>query len=427
MSLTHSKSYHCRTATSSSLPDASPLNVIFITNIPAPYRVAMLNRAYEMLKTRGISLKVLFAAAGYTRRSYWQGVINDIAFPYRILDDLNIQIGSEKLFSFGWSLPKILREENPAIVVSAGFSLPSIFACHYARGHNIPFLIYSGETSRQARRRRAEWLRKPIRKRLLAQTASCIAYGSESRSFLVQNGVAEENIHIAINSIDTENFSELLKKSPPGVVRDGSARPRVIFVGNLQRLKGVEFILHALQLLQLSSKLQIQFDIVGGGPDRERLERLTRELSLTHVTFWGSQPNYEVVRFFTQCDFFVFPSLYDIYGLVLVEAAAAGLPIIASKFAGGTADVVQEGRNGFVVDPTDIPALTQRIRELCLNSSLREEMGRQSLQIVAESVNIKKCSQGFVQAILSCLPVFSNHEHLPLISYPLSSHSSGIS
>lgn len=76
------------------LPDASQPGVIFITNIPAPYRVAMLNRAYEMLKTYGLSLKVLFAAAGYARRSYWQGVINDIAFPYRILDDLNLQIGT---------------------------------------------------------------------------------------------------------------------------------------------------------------------------------------------------------------------------------------------------------------------------------------------------------------------------------------------
>ncbi|KAA0222148.1 glycosyltransferase family 1 protein [candidate division KSB1 bacterium] len=386
------------------MPDASQPSVIFITNIPAPYRVAMLNRAYVALKAHGLSLKVLFAAASYKRRSYWQGVISDITFPFRFLNDLNLQIGSEKLFSFGWSLPKILREENPAIVVSAGFSLPSMFACHYASGRNIPFLIYSGETSRQAQRRRAEWLRKPVRKYLLAQSALCIAYGSEARNFLAQNGVAKENIHIAINSIDTENFSELLKKAPPRVERDGFAKPRVLFVGNLQRFKGIEFALHALQLLQSSSKLQIQFDIVGGGPDRERLERLTRELSLTHVTFWGPQPNYEVARFFKKCDFFVFPSLYDIYGLVLVEAAAAGLPIIASKFAGGTIDVVQDGQNGFVVDPTDIPALAQCIRELCLNPGIREEMGRQSLRIVAESVNIQKNAQGFVQAILGCLP-----------------------
>lgn len=397
-------SRNSRTAKDCNLQDASRPGVIFITNIPAPYRVAMLNRAYEMLKTYGLSLKVLFAAAGYARRSYWRGVINDIAFPYRILDDVNLQIGAEKLFSFGWSLPRILREEDPAIIVSAGFSLPSVFACYHARHCNIPFLIHSGETSRQARRRRLEWLRKPIRKCLLAQCTSCIAYGSEARSFLLENGVAEERIHVAINSVDTESFGRLFEEAAFVVKEQGAEQPRMLFVGNLQKLKGIEFILHALHLLKLSSGLQVQFDIIGGGPDRERLERMAREMLLTKVTFWGPKPNREVVQLFAQCDLFVFPSMYDIYGLVLVEAAAAGLPIIASKFAGGTVDVVQEGRNGFVVDPTDISALAQRIKELCLNPAMRAAMGRQSLQIVAESVNIQRSADGFVQAVLSCVP-----------------------
>ncbi len=373
---------------------------VFLTNVPAPYRVAMLNYAQLLLNEKGISLKVLFSAAGYKRRSYWEGSLIKANFSYRILNDLHVQLFSEKFLSTGWSVIKALGEERPSVIVSGGFSLPSIFACHYAREHNIPFVIYSGETNLQAQRHRGRWLRNKVRNYLLSQCAAYIAYGTEAKTFLTSYGVDEKKVFVAINSIDTEHFRSMLLKARNGKKKKSPiAKPKMLFVGNLQGLKGLEYVLRALKIVQHEYGISLSFDIVGDGPDAYRLKRLVQELMLKDVVFWGAKRYEEVAPFYAQSDFFVFPSLYDIYGLVMVEAAAAGLPIIASKFAGGTVDVVQNGKNGYVIDPTDTEEVAARIRELCLDPQKRREMGQPSLEIINQSVNIHKSAEGFANAI----------------------------
>lgn len=372
---------------------------ILLTNIPAPYRVAMLNYAQPLLNENNISLKVLFSAAGYKRRNYWEGSLSGASFSYRILDDFHIQLFSEKFFSTGWSVKKALDEEKPSVIVSGGFSLPSIFACNYARKHNIPFLIYSGETNLQSQRRHLSWLRKQQRKYLLSRCAAYIAYGAEAKAFLISSGANETKVFVAINSIDTEQFRLMLLKAKNGNKKLLSAQPKMLFVGNLQKLKGLEHVLSALRIVQHEYKISLSFDIVGDGPDSNRLRWLANKFIIKDMLFWGSKSYEEVAPFYAQSDFFVFPSLYDIYGLVMVEAAAAGLPIIASKFAGGTVDVVQDGKNGYVIDPTNIEEFAARIKELCENRQRCWEMGKASLDIIKNSVNIRKSAEGFVESI----------------------------
>lgn len=373
---------------------------VFLTNIPAPYRVAMLNYAQPLLNEKGISLKVLFSSAGYKRRNYWEGSLNGASFSYCILNDFHVQFFSEKFFSTGWSVKKVLEEEKPSVIVSGGFSLPSIFACNYARKHNIPFLIYSGETNLQSQRRHLSWLRKQQRKYLLSRCAAYIAYGAEAKAFLISSGANETKVFVVINSIDTEQFRLMLLKAKNGNKKLLSAQPKMLFVGNLQKLKGLEHVLSALRIVQHEYKISLSFDIVGDGPDSNRLRWLAKKFIIKDMLFWGSKSYEEVAPFYAQSDFFVFPSLYDIYGLVMVEAAAAGLPIIASKFAGGTVDVVQDGCNGFIVDPTDIYELAGRIKELCEDPQKRLAMGKQSLKIVEEKINIHKSAEGFMDAIM---------------------------
>lgn len=364
----------------------------------------MLNHAFTLLQQQSIEMKAIFAAAGYKRRSYWKNTLDGAVFPYRFLPDINLQIGSEKLFTIGYSIPRILREECPQVVVSAGFSSTSLFASSFCRRQSIPFIIHSGETARQAKRRRLEWLRKSVRQVLLNQCERCIAYGQESKAFLLGYGLRNEQIDIAINSVDTDQFLNRIASIPlKDISHNKGERPRMLFVGNLQKLKGVEFVLRALHILQREKQKGPSFNIIGDGPDRERLEALTKALSLRDIYFLGALSHDDILPFYANSDFFIFPSLYDIFGLVMVEAAAAGLPIIASKFAGGTIDIIEDGVNGIVSDPRDIVRLARNIQELCQNASRREQMALSAKRVVVDRVNIRKTAVGFSESILKVL------------------------
>lgn len=112
---------------------------------------------------------------------------------------MNLRIGSEKLLSLGWSLPDVLKNEKPDVIVAAGFSLPTIFAYRYAAKHDIPFIIYSGETRLQSWRQ-LEWLRKSVRQYLFLRSSARIVYGEEARQFLPENDVNSKNVFATITT-----------------------------------------------------------------------------------------------------------------------------------------------------------------------------------------------------------------------------------
>lgn len=371
--------------------------VVILTNIPTPYRIPLFNRVAERLRQHRLPLLVLFALPTYHRRR-WQGVLAEARFDYRVLDLPRLPWGEEYVLAIPTWLSHLLRELRASCLILGGFSLPALTGARFARRQGIPYLIWSGETVAEASQRRGRLMRHFLRRRLVQQAAVCIAYGSRAREYLQTLGVAASKIKVAINCVDTDFFRDQVL-SQRRLSHFDAARTRILFVGHLQHRKGLELVLRALQECR---DLPWTLEVVGDGPARGELERLAVQLDLRTVSFHGFKQKAELPAYYAAADVFIFPSLQEIFGLVMVEAAAAGLPIIASKFAGGTVDVVQEGRNGFIVDPTDIPALAARIRELCTKPLLRQQMGRESLQIVAESVNIQRSAEGFVQAILSC-------------------------
>jgi len=113
--------------------------------------------------------------------------------------------------------------------------------------------------------------------------------------------------------------------------------------------------------------------IVGEGPDRGMLERLAGELGLTgRVIFTGYQA--DTRPFYTVMDIFALPSAHEAFGLVLVEAMFARVPVVASR-TGGIPTVVAEGETGFLVPPCDPPALAGRLQELIDDPALRRKFG----------------------------------------------------
>src|SRR4029079_17729780 len=108
--------------------------------------------------------------------------------------------------------------------------------------------------------------------------------------------------------------------------------------------------------------------IIGSGEEEESLKALSAELSLEHlVRFEGFKQKEDVARFLAGAYCFLFPTNFDIWGLVLVEAMAAGVPSLSSIHAGATHDLIQSGQNGFAVDFSNTESVTEILDRLLEN------------------------------------------------------------
>jgi len=135
------------------------------------------------------------------------------------------------------------------------------------------------------------------------------------------------------NGVDTEMFV-------PRDVRSARARPRLIVPRRLFEKNGVEYFIRALPLLR--GEVEVDAVLVGDGPEREKLERLTDELGVRDlVTFAGKKPNDEMPALLADADVAIFPSLMEATSVAALEAMSCGVPVAASR-VGGLPEIVDE-------------------------------------------------------------------------------------
>jgi glycosyltransferase involved in cell wall biosynthesis len=139
---------------------------------------------------------------------------------------------------------------------------------------------------------------------------------------------------------------------------------------------------------------------VGYGPDDERFRKQARDLQCEHVIFAGHiRDTAKLAALYSAADVFVFPSLGDPYGVVVDEAMACRLPIIASSSVGEIGERVHEGENGFVVPPRDSLALADRMERFIANPDMTGRMGTMSRYLI-NSRTLEQWATEFESAIV---------------------------
>jgi|Deesub1362B_J571_1020462.scaffolds.fasta_scaffold02815_5 phosphatidylinositol alpha-mannosyltransferase len=211
---------------------------------------------------------------------------------------------------------------------------------------------------------------KPILKRFINRLDGKIAVSKAARDYVASYFPGE--YVIIPNGIDVERFG----KAEPleGLIEGG---PKILFVGRLEKRKGLKYLLRAFSLVKETlpkSKL-----IVVGAYDKDDKRpfiRYIRRHRLRGVRFVGYVSEEDLPRYYRTCDVFCAPSTgFESFGIVLLEAMAAGVPIVASDIA-GYREVLKNGQEGFLVPPEDDIALADALIRLLKDPSLRKEMGR---------------------------------------------------
>lgn len=176
----------------------------------------------------------------------------------------------------------------------------------------------------------------------------------------------EHKVEVIPFGIDERRW-EVVPPPPPG------NPPRALFIGRLVPYKGVDFLLRALELVP-----DLRLDIVGSGPEQHRLQTLARALAVAdRVKWWGEYPDEDLPRRMADADFLVLPSVTveEMFGMVLLEAMAAGRPIITTAVPSGVREVNVPGVTGIEVPIRDVEALAGAMRILATDATLRDRLG----------------------------------------------------
>ncbi len=187
-------------------------------------------------------------------------------------------------------------------------------------------------------------------------------------------------------------------------------RRRLLFVGRLEHRKGAHMLLEVLpELLALHADWQC--DLVGavdvpGHGGRRMMERfLARHADapwIERVRFHGAVSDEVLNEFYERCDVFVAPSLFESFGLTLVEAMQFGKPVVAARTS-GVPEVVSDGIDGLLVAPGDAPALAAALGRLMSDRALRERLGQAGRRAVMERLNHVAMAERMVAIYLEAI------------------------
>lgn len=241
-------------------------------------------------------------------------------------------------------------------------------------------------------------LYQPLLRRVLERADAIVATSEAyvaSSPFLRPH---RQRVNVIPLGVDLSPFREL-NTAQAQALRQRHAAPHpdwpvVLFVGRLRYYKGLDVLLRAVAPVP-----DVWVWVVGRGPMEETWRRLARELGIAHrVRFWGDVPEETLPLVYAAADLFVLPATQraEAFGLVLVEAMAAGLPVISTELGTGTSTVNQHGETGLVVPPRDVEALRAAVRWLLDHPLERKRMGQAARERAFQEYDIAKTADRII-------------------------------
>lgn len=224
---------------------------------------------------------------------------------------------------------------------------------------------------------------------------------------LERRKLPRERVEVIYSGIPTARYA---RASPSHELRElraglpvGDAYPLLLNVGRLYKQKGQKYLIPMMDEL-LSRWPRAQLLIVGGGDEEAELRRLVKEQALgDSIHLLGIRT--DVKQLLEIADVFVFPSLWESFGLAALEAMASGVPVVASRI-GGIPEIIQDGVDGVLVPPHDPAAMALAVDKLASSTELATRIGEAAMLTAQSRFDSSKSVRG-VEAIYRAVASFS--------------------
>ena len=285
----------------------------------------------------------------------------------------------------------IIHVHSPFLLGSLGaraarrHKLPLVFTFHTLYEQYVHYFPFVENTSKQV----VQKIARDFSNRCNVVVAPSLLVADYLRHIGIKTPIVK-----VPTGIDMDEFKELDRK---WLINNHGVRPEekvLLFVGRLGKEKNVAFLLKAFQ--EVSKYIpDCRLVLVGKGPLEEDLRQLCRQQGIQDkVIFTGELPRQQIVHCYASSDLFVFPSISDTQGLVIGEAKAAGVPVVAIR-AYGPAEMVIQNEDGLLTE-LSLPAFTEAIIKMLEDKELYARMSKQSL-INAPLISSALCSERMLE------------------------------
>ncbi len=300
-----------------------------------------------------------------------------------------------KTFLFWLGMVILLKEINPDLVHGQGIEMgcPALLSKMLFKK---PYVLWS----RQSIKLFSDNLPSKLRSLLLYLVSAALsnANGVIALTNAMKNeiiSICDRDIVVIPNGID--HLHNGLRSS-----KQGNIEKHILCVSVFRREKGLKYLLEAMQII-IKNRKNIILDIIGYGPEEHLIKSEITNMQIgDYVVLHGRQPHEKISQYMLSSDVFVLPSLSEGFPNVILEAMDCGLPIVATN-VGGLPEIIQEGTNGFIVDPGKPELLAENILKILEDDCIRRAMITNNLRDVKKYYwkNVIETIESFYELIIN--------------------------
>lgn len=262
---------------------------------------------------------------------------------------------------------------------------------------NIPYVVsvhgLDAFSSAQAEGRSGLWCRR-ISQRVYQSSKRVICISERVREQVLEGTGSGCRTSVVYNGVNPELFC-------PASEEVATFEPKILSVGNLIPIKGHDLLIRATSTLATEFRT-LSLEIIGEGPERERLESLAAELGVRErVHFLGCRSRRDVAAAMQRCTLFALPSRYEGLGCVYLEAMSSGKVVVGCR-GQGIAEVIRHGSNGFLVGPDNERELTLALSMLLRDENRRKNLGRAARDTILERFTLAEQSEQLARIYREC-------------------------
>ena len=305
------------------------------------------------------------------------------------------------------SVWRVLGAFRPDAVIVYGYSTATaLLAIFWAVSHEVPLLMRGDSNLRgeEGKPRLLLAIKRFFLRWLTSGASGFLAVGTSNSQYWQQHGAKPEKVFAAGYAVDNDYFGRETDRCRSTRLQTRSEngwrqRYLLLYVGRLSWEKGVDVLIESVRRIS-DTRPDIGLLIVGDGPERESLKEQARHLP--QVFFLGFKDWKQLPSYYAAADLLILPSRRDQWGLVVNEAMASGLPVMATEKVGAAQDLILEGQTGFVVPEDNAAALASAIDRACQSVERLRAMGERAQHLI-ETWNYDATLSGFHQGLASCL------------------------
>ncbi len=345
------------------------MKVLFIVNIPSPYRVDFFNELGKLC-----DLTVLYEKRNASDREW--SASSAVSFREVFLRGLSTRADA----ALSMQIIKYLKDDQYDVIVIGGYSTPTgMLATEYLSLKNIPYILstdggYIKDESKAIRR---------VKKHFISKASAWLSTSKVTDKYLCYYGANQEQIYrYPFTSLFERDILkktlEYNEKKQLKVELGIEHEQVVVAVGQFIHRKGYDVLLQACG--DICSNVGVY--IIGGTPTDEYL-LIHDKYNLKNVYYLPFQEKEVLKKYYMSSDIFVLPTREDIWGLVINEAMAAGLPIVTTDKCIAGVELVKDGFNGYIVPSNNEKAIAEKINAILNNNSLRHSMSEHAIETIS--------------------------------------------